>query len=179
MALRAGYYGVKRALKDKLAVIASEWDNLINSLTPTKYTVTAAEGVTLNINEVYVTGNTVNVLLRLGGTFDLTEDILLGVIDFKPATDFAFLDIIDEATPYHVLGCALVRRTNGRIEIKKTIPDYTGSTLWIKGTYVYSGKVSASRGIEKNANDALIPEIEEPVVTKKRTTKKSTTKEEV
>ena len=173
MALRSSYYGIKRHMKLKLQEVAAGWDSLITSLTPTKYTVTAAEGVTLNINEVYVTGNTVNVLLRLGGSFDLTEDILLGVVDFKPATDFAFLDIVDEATPYKVLGCALVRRTNGRVEIKKTIPDYTGSTLWIKGTYVYSGRVSASRGIEtKNDNDDIIPEIEEPT-TKKRTTKKT------
>lgn len=172
MALRSSYYGIKRQLKLKLQEVAAGWDSLISSLTLTKYTVTAAEGVTLKVNEVYVTGNTVNVLLRLSGSFDLTEDIFLGVIDFKPAADYAFLDIVDEATPYKVLGCALVRGTNGRVEIKKSIPDYTGSTVWIKGTYAYSGRVSASREIDTKSVNDIIPEIEEPV-TKKRSTKKT------
>lgn len=177
MALRSGYYGLKRGLKAKLTEIAGSWDEIISRLTPTKYTVTAAEGITLNINQVYVTGNTVNVLIRLGGSFDLTSDIVLGVIDFKPATDFAFLDILDEATPYKVLGNALVRRTNGNIEIKKTIPDYSGSTLWLKGTYVYSGRVSYSRNVDTRSTDDIIPEIipqedSEPT-TKKRSTKKT------
>lgn len=34
MALRAGYYGVKRALKDKLTEIAGSWDSTIASLFP-------------------------------------------------------------------------------------------------------------------------------------------------
>ena len=177
MALRAGYYGLKRRFKDKLESIAGEWDGLISRLTPTKYTVTAAEGVTLGINQVYVTGNTVNVLIRLDAPFDLTSDILVGVIDFKPATDFAFLDILSTSTPYVVLGNALVRRNNGRVEIKKTISGYEGTQLWIKGTYVYSGRVSDSRNVDSRSTDDNIPEIipqEDPEpITKKRTTKKT------
>lgn len=95
MALRAGYYGVKRGLKDKLAQIARAWDATVESIFTKTYQslVGAANLFDYSYNTVtnYGTTKTFNAdhtLTITGGPSDGARALVLGNFQCKANTHY-------------------------------------------------------------------------------------------
>lgn len=179
MALRAGYYGFKKKIKNKLEQIVAAWDELVAKNTyDTNLTLTLADGVTLNPSGSLIkVGDTVSIELNISAdSFDTTAaEMTVGTVNFPCETPFYLFDVLSNSEPYARIATAFMRKTTGAIVIPKGA-GITAKRIFIVGSYICTETpVTPNRLLSNNLSESLEDVVEEPI-TKKRTTKKSTAK---
>lgn len=185
MALRAGYYGVKRGLKDKLAQIAGAWDQVKNEVDDL-----------IDIDEVDLTSkvNSTNFSVETGGFVkygkigNVCTITLAGITPTSTGNNKALLS--DANVPKALLQTIMpaVSGNGSSVGMINVPTNYvvlnigTVGTIYSSVTYLVDTRNTQSRTAEA-PEEIVKDEVEEPVVEKKTTRKKSTakadTKEEV
>ena len=100
--------------------------------------VLLSQDVTASINLVESVGKVVNVFLDISSMPDpATDDVIIGVVSKKPATTYAFCDVISKAVPFDLKTKGFIRSTTGQIVIRGGNPAIAGvTTCFIQATYV-------------------------------------------
>lgn len=178
MALRAGYYGIKRKLRDKLETVAAGWDNLFNSVnTPVEKTLTPAEGITLGSNTKCV---------KLGRIVDLYVSITS--VSAEADTTTTLFTLPSDCLPLYSLfdvgydsdGSAVrfnISSTSGNVQIRH-LEAISNKTIVVHITFIAKPAPTRELSMAAAPEEIVKDEIEEPIVEKKTTKKKSTAKAE-
>lgn len=176
MALRAGYYGLKRKLIDKLTSIAGGYDALAAKVsfldTTGAVTVTAPEGITVNANtQLKRSGRIVTGCIRLEFSEVPTAGSTIATIALPPYSSTYQIAVENAGGKTMPV---IVEKTTGNVKLFGAYQPSSGNQLIIMLSYVMEDPASKS---DDERSLEVIPE-EEPVVVKKTTTRKSTKKTE-
>lgn len=156
MALRAGYYGIKRGLKAKLTEIASAWDNLVDVVT----TLNKIHFLSFSEEKTVATGGqNVDYDERITAAGYTSYDVLflVGSISGANSAEGSSLKWLDTS------------QAKARLHISNSTGE---SKTWVIKGHLIIKEVDPSREVTASPEDVPEEVIEEPV-TKKRSTKKT------
>lgn len=170
MALRAGYYGIKRKLKNKLEVIAAAWDGVFNATVLNESAVTnIPETATVDSetgNHLNRQGNIVTLNITLTGVTLPTYTTLFRIPEgYRPQ------GYIKEYISGHLIQIS----SAGNCVSQSSIED---ETLCFNLSWVTKSSLSKSKNIsDDNLKDEIVKDeiIKDTVVEKKTTTRKKST----